>query len=339
MILVSASPVLATSFTFVTIEDPSAVNNGGAPPSTFAYGINDVGQIVGSYTNGTDQSGFFYSGGSYNSLNVPGDNYRTIATGINMTGEVVGTYYYGNGRVQPPNAGSSGFLYSNGSYSTFSDPTANGAPCCLGFTFAFGINNGGQIVGSYFTGNVSHGFIFSDNGYTTLDPPGSLSTGATGINDSGQTLGGYYSGAGNHGFLYSGGTYTTLDIPGPNGTSTEPFGMNNEGQIVGFFNAGDGTGVHGFLFSDGVYTTIDDPLATNGTEAYGINDNGQIVGTYFVGTVAYGFLATPEAIVPGPVVGGGLPGLICAGAGALACWWRRRLARATAPVDSVTAHP
>jgi hypothetical protein len=56
-----------------------------------------------------------------------------------------------------------------------------------GDTFAAGINNAGQIVGSY---NGSHGFILSGGVYSTLDAPGRLSlTYLTAINDSGQIVG------------------------------------------------------------------------------------------------------------------------------------------------------
>jgi len=48
------------------------------------------------------------------------------------------------------------------------------------------------------------------------------------------------------------------------------FGINDAGQIVGFYYD---TNVvyHGFLLSGGAYTTFNDPLAIRGTAAYGIN--------------------------------------------------------------------
>jgi hypothetical protein len=112
------TPAHATTYSFQTISDPSAVNNGGVAPSTWVWGINNNDQIVGSYTNGTDQSGFLYSGVNYTTVTVPGNNYRTIASGINNNGQVVGTYYYGNGRSPTPTAGSSGSLYSGGTFTT-----------------------------------------------------------------------------------------------------------------------------------------------------------------------------------------------------------------------------
>jgi probable HAF family extracellular repeat protein len=47
-----------------------------------------------------------------------------------------------------------------------------------------------------------------------------------------------------HGFLLDNGTYTTLDVPGS--TSTQAWGINDSGEIVGTY-ADAGGGQHGFL--------------------------------------------------------------------------------------------
>ena len=52
------------------------------------------------------------------------------------------------------------------------------------------INDTGQIVGSFRDANGGvHGFLFTEETFTTLDVPGSLFTEAFGINDSGQIVG------------------------------------------------------------------------------------------------------------------------------------------------------
>jgi probable HAF family extracellular repeat protein len=138
-------------------------------------------------------------------------------------------------------------------------------------TSAFGINNAGQIVGSYFDPDgLEHGFLLSSGYYATLDVPGATNTVATGINTSGQIVGIYNTGNFiNRGFLLSGGSYTNLDVPGA--TETQPRQINNPGVVVGDYFLG---GIEfGFLLNGGVYTTLD-PL----TAAYGINNAGQIVG-------------------------------------------------------------
>ncbi|MGA2184574.1 MAG: NHL repeat-containing protein, partial [Bryobacteraceae bacterium] len=59
---------------------------------------------------------------------------------------------------------------------------------------------------------------------------------------------------------------------------TQPKGINDPGQIVGFYINGP-PGSHGFLLNHGTYTSIDYPGAGQ-TQVWGISGNGAIVGTY-----------------------------------------------------------
>src|SRR5439155_699162 len=80
-------------------------------------------------------------------------------------------------------------------------------------------------------------------------------------------------------------TYTTLDDPlATNGTLGE--GINDAGQIVGWYN--DSSGTKGFLYEGGNYVNLDDP-SNEYTVPQGINAKGQIVG-YTAFLVANGFL-------------------------------------------------
>jgi len=197
------------------------------------------------------------------------------------------------------------FLRSGDTYITLDDPLAGPT----GTTEALGINNAGQIVG-YFTstGNPGHGFLYNptDGTYTTLNDPLATKpqgTFATDINNAGQIVGYYYTGGTTqdpspvlaHGFLYNpnDGTYTTLDdplaTPGNDG-GTQPFGINDLGQISGTYVNGPN---HGFLYTVGTFITLDDP--TGFTTAYGLN-NTQVVG-YNLGQ---GFLVTIGPNFPPP---------------------------------------
>src|SRR5437763_11672482 len=129
-------------------------------------------------------------------------------------------------------------------YTTLDDPSANNN------TQAFGINASGQIVGQYTdASNHTHGFLYSNGTYTTLDDPSASATGGTfalGINDLGQIVGVYGDASGGHGFLYSNGNYTTLNDPFAT-TNTTAVGINDAGQIVGFYRDASGNH-HGFLY-------------------------------------------------------------------------------------------
>jgi probable HAF family extracellular repeat protein len=92
-------------------------------------------------------------------------------------------------------------------FTTIDVPGAN-------FTQAFGINDAGQIVGTFGSSTGTHGFLDTGGSFTQLDVPGAILTGASGINDAGQIVGSFASSMGGHGFLDTGGNFTQLDVPG-----------------------------------------------------------------------------------------------------------------------------
>lgn len=72
--------------------------------------------------------------------------------------------------------------------------------------------------------------------------------------------------------------YTTIGPPGA--TSTEAFGLNNRGDIVGVYSSlAPPNDYHGYLLRDGEYSQIDFPGAVC-TSARRINNRGDIVGFY-----------------------------------------------------------
>jgi uncharacterized membrane protein len=100
-----------------------------------------------------------------------------------------------------------GFLYNDGVYTTLDVPGADA-------TFAFGINDAGQITGNYSNASGNYGFVYSHGIFTTIEgEPQSAAFGGTlasGINDAGQIVGYYSNASGNHGFLA-----TLITIPSP----------------------------------------------------------------------------------------------------------------------------
>ena len=105
------------------------------------------------------------------------------------------------------------------------------------YTLAQGINDNGQIVGSYTRSAVGpryHGFLLSSGVFTTLDAStGNFDTEASGINNGLEIVGHYFDASGVHGFFRSGDRYITLDHPSATG-GTVAAGINNFGLIVGF---------------------------------------------------------------------------------------------------------
>jgi len=96
------------------------------PGLAVAFGINDVGQIVGSTSSG-NHSFLLNTDGTFTQIDAP-DAFITVAQGINTIGQIVGWFYDGG-------VGYTDFLYSGGTFITIFGEQANG------------INDAGQIVG------------------------------------------------------------------------------------------------------------------------------------------------------------------------------------------------
>jgi probable HAF family extracellular repeat protein len=135
------------------------------------YWINDAGVVVGDYTpdGGGSYFDFRYSAGALATFGVPG------AASISICRP--------NCRLRDWRVHTSGFLYEGSSFTSLNVPGASR-------TWAYGINDVGQIVGAYSEGGTaSHGFIFQNGNYTTLDRPSFASTGFLRINNAGQITG------------------------------------------------------------------------------------------------------------------------------------------------------
>jgi probable HAF family extracellular repeat protein len=116
-----------------------------------------------------------------------------------------------------------------------------------GSTRAAGINNPGQIVGSFAAGATTHGFLDTGGSFTTIEvpaPPPPPGTVASGINDAGQIVGYFNDGTFDHGFLDTGGSFTIIDVPSTSFNIAN--GINGAGQIVGTFESSFAV-EHGFL--------------------------------------------------------------------------------------------
>ena len=95
-------------------------------------------------------------------------------------------------------------FFRGGSYTTLSVPGASS-------TTPQGINDGGEIVGSYYVNDPLHvkSFLYSNGSFNSIDVPGSLATDAWAINNKGHIVGDYRDGSGAvHALLYTLTGYT-----------------------------------------------------------------------------------------------------------------------------------
>ncbi|HSO68657.1 MAG TPA: hypothetical protein VLQ67_03370 [Arachnia sp.] len=247
---------------------------------------------------------------SYTDLTVV-DAHDTHVTGVNLSGVVAG--YFG---VAPDGAVTHGFTATRTKKVTTITPVdVPGATS----TVVTSINDSGSLSGTYWTGDgAQHGFIRVGDAFSTFDDPAlvttdviSYGTVATGINASGVVVG-YSFTVGpdlltdpegneigpvtrNYGFVRSsGGDFTAYSAPGATVGSTQLFGINNLGDMVGTysylvdpFEPGPDTRNRGFVLTADdppTFTEIVDPSslvpvnACGWTEPHAINDAGVIVG-------------------------------------------------------------
>jgi hypothetical protein len=270
----------------------------GAAFSTH-FANNNRGQIAGFYSDvlpGPDGTpplgtthGFVRDRGGVTKFDVPDASF-ILVKGINNRGEVVGEYGGPDAVAGPDGTVPPGTIHGfvrdrRGVITTFDIPFFR-------LHDVADINDRGQIVGYYNKPDgTSGGYLRKKGGrFIRIDFPGASYTTVHGINNRGQVVGAYLEGGVTpnpdgtlppgvvHGFLWERGRFTRLDVPGS--IWTQPFGINDRGEISGGYY--DPTGnQHGFVLRKGKYTTIDAPRPlddfSNGNIAWGINDRGEVV--------------------------------------------------------------
>ena len=79
---------------YSTFDFPTDANH-----ATLAYGINDMSQIVGDFTDSNGPHAYLYSGGTFAALYISGST-RSQAFGINNLGQIVGNFVDSNGNTR-----------------------------------------------------------------------------------------------------------------------------------------------------------------------------------------------------------------------------------------------
>ena len=192
---------------------------------TQGRGINNQRHACGEYLNGSDGTfhGYLLFHPNFIKFDIAG-SLDTIPLGINNADDFVGTVILNDG-TQPA------FISLAGIVTTFEVPDATA-------TFAYQLNKGNEIVGSYVDANgITHGYTRDHRGNLAfpIDVPGSTGTSLFGNNDSNWTVGRYTDAAGvSHGlFFVTPDDIVTFDYPGAIYTSLN--GINKGGFICGYY--------------------------------------------------------------------------------------------------------
>ncbi|MGI8891734.1 MAG: hypothetical protein ACR2G0_13250 [Chthoniobacterales bacterium] len=273
IVLASSAGAFAQQQRPVSIQVIASFDYPGEGNSTSAQGINDQGDITGSYddVNGVTRSFVRYRNGTFSEPIVePNDTDAfTFARDINNLGTVAGSYGTADGETH-------GFLLSAGTYTEFDAPNTVS-------TYIYGSNDSDDLVGVSYATDTSFGMAYSRIGGTTtiIDLPSVKTSFAYGINNAQEVVGLYYERRdfNYHGFYRAPDGTITAPIDAPGAVTTFLSGINERGVIVGRY--GDSTGAqHGLVFRmPHFFLSFDYPGATF-TSVSGINNQGYVTGRY-----------------------------------------------------------
>jgi probable HAF family extracellular repeat protein len=164
------------------------------PPVDQLLGVNDHDVAVGFFTNASGiNRGYTYdiNTRTFSRVLVPGSaglGPSLTAAAINNSGDVAGFY------SKTASAVDAFLKLRSGRFITIAFPGAS-------MTQAFGVNDSGEVVGTYTvgTGNsaVTHGFTWLGGQFVSVDIGGASSTTINGVNDEGDLVGFYTDAKGN----------------------------------------------------------------------------------------------------------------------------------------------
>lgn len=270
VLILASAPLAVAQGTYTQLDVPGAA-------VTQAIGINTAGDITGLYSDSTGGHGFLLRGGAYTTIDYPGVQYSyaygindhnqivglaepvgylyditaqafttisypgasfTYPLAINNAGTIAGYFQHGSGHK----VGWQGFELTGSTYSTVGPPG-------LTATYPWGISTSGELVGySYISGaDVYVDFSFAQGRFRQITIPNAGFPLVYGTNPQGSAVVGSYEPVqGITGFVYQGKTLQAIEVPGS--ITTEAYGINSGGEVVGYF-IDQNDAVHGFTWT------------------------------------------------------------------------------------------
>ena len=147
-------------------------------------------------------------------------------------------------------------------------------------SWAYGINNNGQIVGvsckSLGSGyEESYAARWIDSIAQIINLPGGSSTSAYDISENGVVTGIYYSVGGSHAYMLNGNTLTDI------GASTRGLGISCNGLCISGYRSGNAGYLQPFAYINNTVVNIGNLGGNGDSFAFDINDSGKVVGSSY----------------------------------------------------------
>jgi uncharacterized membrane protein len=246
--------------------------------NTFVSGINDRGDVVGSFVNKelNRAEGFVrFADGTFSDPIVNPAGRSTYPSGINNNGTICGSYNLADG------ATFRGFLLSGSTFTNFDFGAPN--------TYIRRVNDAGNFCGT----TLDQAFVSID-GTLIMFAIGNRTTDAWGINNLNQVVGGSTRLATEYSFRRDADGSIDSPIKAPGFANTDMFDIDDKGRVVGFVVDSDAN-TQGFLLRPGHRFAFFSYPGASITEFLGINNHGYICGTFGDANGSHGFVVRVRA--------------------------------------------